>query len=180
VCYNTGHDVVVDILAASEGRTGMQRRGRWLALGALVGVLALLAPLGAAADPPGNNGTVKIDGVPFDMYPDNEPHVGCGFEVDFYGFDQGNLNATVTFSAIPPTGKKIQLLTDTVFIGQDAAGGGTDLDAERHYDLSSKLQPFMAHPQQGYHIKLMVNAPGSIGKDTKYKAFWVESCNSPS
>jgi hypothetical protein len=33
--------------------------------------------------PPGNNGTVKIDRAPFDSHPDNEPHVGCKFEVDF-------------------------------------------------------------------------------------------------
>ena len=79
-------------------------------------------------------------------------------------------------SAQPTTGKKIQLLTDMVFIGQDPAGGGTDLDASATYDLSSSLQPFMIHPEQGYHVKLKVNAPGSIGKDTKYKTFWVVGC----
>ena len=35
----------------------------------------------------------------------------------------------------------------------------------------------MAHPQQGYHVKLKVYAPGSIGKDTKYKVFWVTGCS---
>jgi hypothetical protein len=34
----------------------------------------------------------------------------------------------------------------------------------------------MAHPQQGYHIKVVVNAPGSIGDDRKMKVFWVEEC----
>lgn len=155
----------------------MLRARRWLSFAAMIAVLALLAPAGAVAAPPGNNGTVKIDGVAFDEAPDNEPHVGCIFQVDFYGFDLGDLNAKVTFTAQPPTGKKVLLLTDpSIFIGEDPAGGGTDLDAFRTYDLSSSLQPFMIHPQQGYHVKLKVNAPGSIGKDTKYKTFWVVGC----
>ena len=145
-----------------------------VALAAALGVFAVAGTSSAA--PPGNNGTVKIDGIAFDQYPDNEPHVGCTFEVDFYGFDLGDLNATVKFSAQPPTGKSITLLTDTVFIGEDAAGGGTDLDAEESYNLSTALKLFMAHPNQGYHVKLKVNAPGSIGKDTKYKTFWVTGC----
>ena len=36
------------------------------------------------------------------------------------------------------------------------------------------------HPIQGYHVKLTVNAPGSIGADTKYKVFWVTGCRGPS
>ena len=132
----------------------------------------------AAADPPGNNGTVKIDGVAFDDAPDNEPHVGCIFQVDFYGFDEGDLTADVTFEAHPPTGNAV-LLTDVVFIGEDAAGGGTDLDASVTYDLSGPLAAFEPHPQQGYHVKLTVNAEGSIGADTKHKVFWVEGCDEP-
>jgi hypothetical protein len=149
---------------------------RWLSAVLLVSLFAVLVPTGATAVPPGNNGTVKIDDIPFDAYPDNEPHVGCIFQVDFYGFDKGDLVATVTFFAHPPTGKKILLLTDRVFIGEDPAGGGTDLDASATYNLSTLLQPFMRHPGQGYHVKLKVNAPGSIGKDTKYKTFWIQRC----
>ena len=33
-----------------------------------------------------------------------EPHVGCVFQVDFYGYDKGDLEAKVTFKAHPPTG----------------------------------------------------------------------------
>jgi hypothetical protein len=44
------------------------------------------------------------------------------------------------------------------------------------------LQPFLrnyeAHPQQGCHIKLEVNAEGSIGADNKFKVFWVQPCAS--
>ena len=69
-------------------------------------VAALLTSLSglawAGSNPPGNNGTVKIDGTPFDDAPDNQPHVGCIFQVDFYGYDEGNLFADITFEAHPP------------------------------------------------------------------------------
>jgi hypothetical protein len=130
----------------------------------------------AAADPPGNNGTVKIDGVEFDTHPNNEPHVGCVFQVDFYGYDEGDLDANVLFEAHPPTGDAV-LLQDVVSIGEDAAGGGTDLDAEATYDLSGPLSAYEAHPQQGYHVKLTVNAEGSHGADVKHKVFWVTGCD---
>jgi hypothetical protein len=127
-------------------------------------------------DPPGNNGTVKVDGVEFDSHPDNEPHVGCTFQIDFYNFDEGDLNATVTFDGVPPTGGG-QLLTDQVFIGEDAAGGGTDLDASVTYDLADALAGIPPHPQQGHHVELTVEAEGSIGNDVKHKVFWVEGCS---
>lgn len=133
----------------------------------------------AGGNPGGNNGTVKIDAEPFDSAPDNEPHVGCTFEVDFYGFDQGALNADVTFQIHAPSGKGAVLLQDTVFIGEDAAGGGTDLDASREYNLSDELAAWDAHPKQGYHVKLTVNADGSKGADTKHKVFWVQRCDEP-
>jgi len=146
-------------------------------LSAVLSLVLVAAPV-AVADPPGNNGTVKIDGMVFDDLPNNEPHVGCVFQVDFYGYDAGDLSADVTFEAHPPTGKAV-LLTDVVAIGEDAAGGGTDLDASVTYDLSAALAGFEPHPKQGYHVKLTVNAEGSIGADTKHKVFWVTGCEEP-
>ena len=32
--------------------------------------------------------------TPFDDHPNNQPHVGCVFQVDFYGYDEGDLDAT--------------------------------------------------------------------------------------
>src|SRR6266542_3347355 len=101
---------------------------RWsfvMAVGLLILAVTVLAEVPhlrtapVAANPPGNNGTIKVDGLPFDDQPNNEPHVGCTFQIDFYGFDQGDLNADVLFEAIPPTGTGQELLTDTVFIGED-------------------------------------------------------------
>jgi hypothetical protein len=130
-----------------------------------------------ATDPPGNNGTVKVDDQPLDSIPNNDPHVGCEFRIDFYGFDEGDYSATVTLALHEPTLTEHTL--DVVsgdlnpFIGEDPAGGGTDLDASEAYVLELTGPP---HAQQGYHVKLTVNAPGSIGNDTKYKVFWVETC----
>jgi hypothetical protein len=135
----------------------------------------------AGANPAGNNGTIKIDGIPFDVHPDNEPHVGCSFQVDFYGFDQGDLDAEVLFEAIPPSGHGEHLLGDTVFIGEDDnSGGGSEsgLDASRTYDLTASLQSVTAQPVQGDHVKLTIHADGSQGADTKVKVFWVSGCAS--
>jgi hypothetical protein len=146
-----------------------------------VGALSLLANSAfAAPNPPGNNGTIKVDREPFDTAPNNEPHVGCTFQVDFYGFDEGALNADVTFEAWAPTQRESDsqvLLTDTVFIGEDTnAGGGSEagLDAEQTYTLD--LTGITPHPQQGVHVKLTIHADGSQGADVKHKVFWVTGC----
>jgi len=111
------------------------------------------------------------------LLPDNEPHVGCTFQVDFYGFDQGDLFADVTFEAHPPTGPVQVLLTDRVFIGEDDnTGGGSQagLDASATYTLDvDGIEP---HPNQGFHVKLTIHADGSKGADTKHKVFWVTGC----
>ena len=143
--------------------------------------LAVAAPVAAKKNPAGNNGTVKVDGLDFDKHPNNEPHVGCTFEIDFYGFDAGVGNAEVIFEAHPPTGKA-HLVTMSVDIGEDDnSGGGSEAgwDASVLVDLSVPLQAFTPHPQQGYHVKLTVHAPGSQGADTKHKVFWVGPCDPP-
>jgi hypothetical protein len=136
----------------------------------------------AQADPPGNNGTIKVDGVDFDSHPDNEPHVGCTFQVDFYGFDESPEHfADVTFEAQAPTGSGT-LLTDAVFIGEDDNSGAATpagLDAAVEYDLATALAGIAAHPEQGHHVKLTIEADGSQGAETKHKVFWVEGCTPP-
>jgi hypothetical protein len=133
---------------------------------------------GAGADPRGNNGTVKIDGIDFDDHPDNEPHVGCEFQVDFYGFDHGDYRAAVSFAAHAPTPGTLTIVqgSDSVFIGGDPASGGTDLDGSDTYRLGFDGTP---HDQQGIHVKLTVHAPFSQGADVKHKVFWVQPCGQP-
>jgi hypothetical protein len=155
--------------------------GRLLLLAAMVvSSLAVTQLASAGPNPPGNNGTIKVDDSPFDDAPDNEPHVGCTFQIDFYGYDEGDLDATVTFEAHPPTGDRQLLLTDTVFIGEDDnAGGGSEagLDASQTYTLD--LTGIEPHPNQGVHVKLTINAEGSKGADVKHKVFWVSGCETP-
>jgi hypothetical protein len=143
---------------------------------------AAASPEPGAHNPDGDNGTVKVDDSPFDSHPDNEPHVGCTFEIDFSGFDAGALDATVTFEAQPPTtrsGDDQVLLTDSVFIGEDdSSGGGSEegLDASESYTLD--FAGITPHPERGFHVKLTVHAEGARGADTKYKVFWVTGCES--
>jgi LPXTG-motif cell wall-anchored protein len=171
--------------AETVGQLINRRRRAIVGLASMFGGAACLVatiPGQASADPPGNNGTVKIDGVAFDDHPDNEPHVGCIFQVDWYGFDEGDLFSHVTFEVHPPTGKPVILLEDDVFIGgDDNSGGGSEagLDASETYDLSALLQGFEPHPQQGWHVKLTVNNDGSQGADVKHKVFWVSGCETP-
>jgi hypothetical protein len=131
----------------------------------------------AGEDPPGNNGTVKIDGEPFDDGRGNEPHVGCTFAVDFYGFDAGD-TATITFTGHAPTGGGL-LHTESRTISTDAAGGGQDHDATITYsvdDQLSELRSIEPHAQQGWHVRRSVdvdNAPGGA----KQKVFWIDCPN---
>jgi cell division septation protein DedD len=156
----------------------VRRTGQAVALAGCLALASLATP--AFAVPPGNNGTVKIDDVVFDDHPNNEPHVGCTFQVDFYGFDEGNdLFAHVTFEAQPPTGPVQVLLKDTLFIGEDdKSGGGSQagLDASEIYTLDFTKTGIEPHPKQGFHVKLTIEADGSQGADVKHKVFWVQGC----
>src|SRR6266508_2297591 len=151
----------------------------------IAGGLALPPIAGAArrdpAGPPANNGTIKIHTEPSDSAPHNQPHVTCVFTVNFYGYDKGDLFASVTFTAHPPTlrsgGDQVLLTDPKVFIGQDSnAGGGSEagLDASQTYTLD--LTGITPHPKQGVHVKLTINADGSQGADVKHKVFWVTGC----
>jgi hypothetical protein len=143
-----------------------------------LGILVLSAGSAlAAGNPPGNNGTVKVDALPFDDAPNNEPHVNCLFQIDFAGYDQGNLTATATFELIPPTGN-VELVTDSVAIGGDPAGGANDNDGSITRNLSALIAATGVSPQpnQGFHIRVTVHADGSIGSDVKHKTFWYTPC----
>ena len=134
----------------------------------------------AKQDPAGNNGTVKI--APYgeiDRIPNNTPHPGCTFQVEWYGFDEGDdVVSQVSFAMQAPTAD-VALSVDgpsEVPVGGDSAtGAGTEtgLDGRETYTLSFDGEP---HPKQGYHVRLTVATPRSQGNDTKTKVFWVEDC----
>lgn len=149
-----------------------------------IGLVGLLAGP-ALADPPGNNGTVKIDGIELDSHSDNEPHPGCLFEVDFYGFG-ANLDATSTFYAWPPTGNQQQIhQVVTQLDNDDSTGGGSQAGYDGGtglIDLSQFLAGIIPHPQQGFHVKVRVDVPEGSDSNaySKYKVFWVTCEYSPS
>jgi hypothetical protein len=129
---------------------------------------------GAKGDPPGNNGTVKVDGVPYDDGKGNEPHVACGFRLKFYGFDEGQ-TGDITIAGHAPSGSGVVASKTGVLISDDAAGGGKDLDAVVPFTAADlDLSGLTAHPKQGYHLKvtLSTDAPGGV----KHKVFWYEPC----
>ena len=126
-----------------------------------VGVTAVNAQ--AAPNPTsgsGNNGTVKLDLIPNDdTTPNNQPHVGCPFGVDWHGFD-ANARTTVEFRIQPPSvgsaGRVLlpvdvyeangayvgQTRTDSFRLdGDGPAGGGSQAgwDGSRTYDLTPGL-----------------------------------------
>src|SRR5262245_13355818 len=114
-----------------------------LTLAVLAASLAIAVPVSAA---PGNNGTVKIDGEAFSDLRNNEPHVGCTFEVEFFGFDTGGgLTALVQFELQAPSGTDTLLINSPVPLGSDGK-------ASKMYTLD--FGDLAAHPQQGYHVKL--------------------------
>lgn len=129
-------------------------------------------------NPAGNNGFIRVNEeiVP-DGTPNNDPHVGCSFKVEFYNYDNNpNYRANVQFALHEPTkdGRTMTVTGNTnPFIGQDSAGGGNDRDAVETYRLNFTGAP---HAQQGYHVKLTIHADGSQGSDVKHKVFWVKPC----
>jgi hypothetical protein len=134
---------------------------------------------GSTGSPAGNNGTVKI--APYgsiDTIPNNTPHVGCTFLVEWYGYDEGaDVVSTVSFAMQAPTRGAGPGVSGpgSVFVGGDPGrGAGNDgLDGREAYTLSFDGAP---HPKQGYHVKLTVSTPRSLGNDTKTKVFWVQPC----
>jgi len=144
------------------------------------GAVGSPAHAGPAGEPAGNNGTIKVDGTDFDTHPDNEPHVGCTFQVDFYGFD-ASTEVTMLFEAQPPTGDAVLLTEDGVLDDDDNTGGGSEagLDGQFTIDLTDALASYTPHENQGYHVKLTITADDGDeqGAQTKHKTYWVEGCD---
>jgi hypothetical protein len=158
---------------------------RALAFASLVAlsVASLAAPVGAA-DPPGNNGTVKVDAQDVDTMPDHQPQGDCEIRIDFYGFDTSE-SRVVTFTLIAPTVDiDVTLPEQLVNLGATDNTGGGSADgfdgSSQVFDLNSLLYTYMGEDGQGkVHLKLTVHAEGAVNEDTKYKTFWVSGCERP-
>lgn len=159
-------------------RASLSLRLAILAAACGLGVTAAASGAAAAlAQPAPASGTVKIDGVPVDNSPANEPHVGCDFAVQFFGFPDES--ATIRFNIQPPSGSFNQLLSENVTHIGDGMGGGNILDKEVFFTFADLGLPdnFFEQPQQGFHVKLSVELPGGT---EKHKVFWIKCAQSPS
>lgn len=138
---------------------------------------AAAAPLEHHGAPAGNNGVTKIIGPgDIDATPENNPHQQCQLGVEWYNFEKGqDVVSDVSFELIAPTadGKLTVDGPSQVPVGDDDASGGTDLDGRQFYTLSSTGTP---HPKQGFHVKVTVHTPHSLGNDSKTKVFWFQPC----
>jgi hypothetical protein len=132
----------------------------------------------AGHNPPGNNGTIKIDyAAPADSGHANRPHPGCAFQLRMFNFDDDQ-TGTITFVGQAPT-KLGTLLTQThVLLSDDAAGGGQDVDEV--YSYTAQQLGLIGKPQakQGWHIKVSVDADNAPG-GAKHKVFWLTCDESP-
>ncbi|MFG3300721.1 LPXTG cell wall anchor domain-containing protein [Micromonospora chersina] len=150
---------------------------------ALLGLAAAPAwATGNPHNPKGDNGTVKIDGAEFTDKVDNQPHVTCDFELEFFNFDQDQ-KANITLWAQAPSATpkdKVVWSKSDVLISDDPASGAEN-DHDEVIKLSSTdldLTGLNLQPQQGYHIKLDVDLTDGKAFDDKHKVFWLTPCES--
>ncbi|WP_460524729.1 hypothetical protein [Flindersiella endophytica] len=143
------------------------------------GAVALAQPASATGgdQPPGANGSVKIDEAPVDSDPSNEPHVGCGFTVQFFGFDEGTNTAEVVFTAQDPSGDAVV----TAVEGRSSftfEGGNSPSDTATHTESYKLDTEGLTATNQGVHIKVDVKVTDVGGKVDfdKYKVFWTGTC----
>lgn len=132
----------------------------------------------AADQPPGNNGTVKIDEYSMDPGQDDDPHVSCDFSVSFYAYDGGPQTATITVTPVAPTAGGHSYSASTSWnVGNRTSGSQFDRNVTvTGSDLASALAGVTPQAQQGYHLRLEVEVTGSQGSDDKYKVFWLQPC----
>jgi hypothetical protein len=151
-----------------------------VAVGAAVTIFATPAFAGTSRSdhgqrPPGNNGTIKIDEFPADGGKGNDPHVGCRFSVNFFGYDAGTQQATMTFEPWAPTSGGNPTTMSTSWTTPSRKGGNQLDKSFGPVDLTSAFAG-ITPAKQGYHVKLTVHVTGSQGSDVKHKVFWVEPC----
>ena len=160
--------------------------------------LAVALPVGIAAGAPGNgngggtqssngnDGHVQIDGVPIDAGRDNDPHVGCPFTVEFFGFDPTQ-SATITVTPHAPTtgGSPGTFGPMPVTVnGPIPPGPGVGSTLDGYYVVTAaEIEQIFAgvtpQPQQGYHARIDVElTPSPTGPgDDKHHTIWIAPCS---
>lgn len=157
-----------------------RRLGAWLIAGGVVvaqGALLASASSAANAQPPGNNGTVKIEDVAVTDEDSNanDPHVACPFAVRWYGYDEGTRTFSMSFEAQMPSGMgAVTILSGPAGGTFQGGGAGDQLDHDEVYELDTT--GLVEQDNQGFHLKMTVTTDGTQGNDTKSKVFWMSAC----
>jgi hypothetical protein len=161
-----------------------------IAAAGISGALALAGSAAAGAQstsaggdqPPGNNGTIKIHRTDTDQTDHaNEPHVGCEFNVEFFGFDGYANSSEMSFSLWSPTQPDEPVLyTRHVDLRVDNGVNGAEWDHEESFTAAQIIGTNDVEPQaqQGYHVKLTVETDDAApqGATVKHKVFWMQPC----
>jgi hypothetical protein len=134
----------------------------------------------AGGAPPGNNGHIQIDGFVLDQGNNNDPMVGCGFAVDFFGYDAGTQNATITLTPQAPTSGGTPFTVSTSWTTATFTGGN-QLDQTVLISAAQITAAFagVAPAAQGFHAKLEVEVTGATGSDDKFHTIWMSGCSTP-
>lgn len=126
----------------------------------------------AKGDPPGNNGTIKVDyPAPADSGHANRPHPGCAFQVRMFDFDDDQYGS-LTIREQAPTGSDT-LLSRRVLLSNDPAGGGQDVDQVYSFTAAELGLLSVPRANQGWHLKVLVDAENAPG-GAKQKVFWLD------
>jgi hypothetical protein len=121
-----------------------------------------------------NRGFIQVEGENIDDIPQNKPHQGCVFTIEFRNFDGTGL-VTATLTLINPTPGGSTSATAT--LEDDPAGGGHDLDATIVMSLSNipgieDVEPLMIAGKPSLHVRLDVTTPWG----EKHHVFWAMNC----
>jgi hypothetical protein len=127
--------------------------------------------------PAGNNGHIQIDEYTMDGGNGNDPHVGCGFSVSFFGYDAGTQNATIAVTPSSPTKGGTPFTVSTQWTTASRTGGN-QLDQNVPISPAQIAAAFsgVAPAHQGYHAKIEVEVSGSQGSDDKHHTVWIAPC----
>ena len=134
----------------------------------------------AADAPAGNNGHIQIDEFQMDGGNGNDPHVGCGFSISFFGYDAGTRTASVTVTPWAPTRGGTPFHDGGLTWKVSQRTGGNQLDFNYPVSPGTVAGMFsgVAPAHQGYHARVEVEVNGSQGSDDKYKMVWIAPCAS--
>lgn len=130
--------------------------------------------------PPGNNGHIQIDEYAADGGKGNDPHPGCGFSINFFGYDTSTVanpvTAHITVAPWAPTkGGTIQHFTTSFPPYVRASGSQLDenfptMDPAQVVSMFSGVAP----KKQGWHVRVTVTVqPLAIGSDVKHHMLWL-------